>query len=73
LGGRHKTVGDLFTDAKIPTALRAGWPLIVDRLTETVLWVCGLTVSQAAQITGDTRRVLRLQWLHKTREACAST
>ena len=31
MGGRHKQLGDLFTDNKIPRALRTGWPVVVDQ------------------------------------------
>jgi tRNA(Ile)-lysidine synthetase-like protein len=45
-GGR-KTLGDFFTDRKVTPALRAGWPLVVDRESGAVLWVCGLGVMEA--------------------------
>jgi tRNA(Ile)-lysidine synthase len=62
MGGKHRTLGDLFTDAKIAPTLRAGWPLIVDRSERRVLWVCGLAQSHAARITEETRRVWMVQW-----------
>jgi tRNA(Ile)-lysidine synthase len=64
LAGRHKLVGDLFTDAKIAPALRAGWPVIVDDASGVLLWVCGLAQAQATRITAQTRRVLALTWQH---------
>lgn len=71
MGGRHKALGDLFTDAKIPTALRAGWPLILDRTSQSVLWVCGLAVAHTARIAETTPCFLRLQWQHPAVEPCA--
>jgi tRNA(Ile)-lysidine synthetase-like protein len=62
LAGRHKLLGDLFTDRKIPPALRTGWPLIVDRARGRVLWVCGLQLAHEARITDVTRRIVRLAW-----------
>lgn len=62
MGGKHRSVGDLFTDAKIAPALRAGWPLIVDRSDDRVLWVCGLTQSHAVRVTEETQRVWMIQW-----------
>jgi tRNA(Ile)-lysidine synthase len=72
LQGRHKLLGDLFTDRKLPTALRPGWPIILDQATGTVHWVCGLTVGHEARLTGDTRRILCLQWQRGAASPCAS-
>lgn len=63
MAGKHRALGDLFTDAKIAPALRAGWPLLVDRSGDRVLWVCGLTQSHAARVTDATRRVWMVQWV----------
>jgi tRNA(Ile)-lysidine synthase len=71
MGGRHKAVGDLFTDAKIPPALRGGWPLILDGASQTVLWVCGLAVAHTARIAEKTATCLCLQWRHPAVEPCA--
>lgn len=69
LGGRHKSLGDLFTDRKIPVSLREGWPLVVSGgagreagPAPRVLWVCGVQVAHNARITEHTRRVVRLCW-----------
>jgi tRNA(Ile)-lysidine synthase len=61
LAGRHKTLGDLFTDHKTPVALRPGWPLVVDE-TGQVVWVCGLVVGHGARITAETSQVRMLAW-----------
>lgn len=60
--GRHKILGDLFTDCKVPVAFRSGWPVIVDQPTNTVLWVCGLAVAEPARLNAQTRHVLELRW-----------
>lgn len=62
MAGRHKLVGDLFTDARIAPALRPGWPVIVDDVSGALLWVCGLRQAHTACITAQTRRVLTLTW-----------
>lgn len=62
MGGRHKTLGKLFTDAKIAPALRPGWPVLVDRSNGRLLWVCGLAQSHSARITGTTRTVWMVQF-----------
>lgn len=62
MNGRQKLVGDFFTDRKIPVALRAGWPLILDGTTGTVLWVCGVQPGHHARLTDQTQTVLQLFW-----------
>jgi tRNA(Ile)-lysidine synthase len=65
LQGQRKTVGNLFTDQKVPFALRTGWPIVVDSHNNQIIWVCGLALAQPARITEETRRV---RWLRWTRE-----
>lgn len=60
--GRSKSVGDLFTDAKIHPSLRPGWPIVVDAESGAVLWVCGLSTAHTARITETTHRCLHLTW-----------
>lgn len=62
LAGRHKTLGDLFTDRKVSPSLRAGWPLIVDGEDGEILWVCGVQPAHKARITAQTEQVLHLHW-----------
>jgi tRNA(Ile)-lysidine synthase len=62
MAGRRKQLGDFFTDRKIPVSLRPGWPLIIDRTTGEILWVCGLQPGERAKIDDRTRRVLALAW-----------
>ncbi|MEZ4831077.1 MAG: tRNA lysidine(34) synthetase TilS [Caldilineaceae bacterium] len=61
LGGRHKSVGDLFTDGKIARLWRGSWPLIA-RADGEILWVCGVQPGHVARVTEDTQRILRLSW-----------
>jgi tRNA(Ile)-lysidine synthase len=58
LGG-HTKVGDLFTNEKIPRALRNVWPLVVHG--KDVLWVVGLRRGNAAPVAPGSRRVIGLQ------------
>lgn len=69
MGGRHKALGDLFTDHKIPPVLRSGWPLIVDSAEGEILWVCGIQPAHPARITAQTTQVLYLQW-YRNRNCC---
>jgi len=62
MAGRHKHLGDFFTDHKVPVALRPGWPLVVERAMGEIFWVCGLQVGHAARISATTGRVLVLTW-----------
>ena len=62
LAGRHKNVGDLFTNSKVPVALRAGWPVLIDSASGEVVWLCGLRLAHHARIRPETKRVLHLQW-----------
>jgi tRNA(Ile)-lysidine synthase len=62
LQGRHKQIGNLFTDQKVPQPLRLQWPVLIDRHRNTVLWVCGLAVAHPARITAATQLVCHLQW-----------
>lgn len=49
-------VGDLFTNSKIPRALRGSWPVLES--DNQILWVVGLRRGQAAPIVPTTRRVI---------------
>lgn len=58
LAGTAK-VSDVFTNAKIPHPLRAGWPLVT--VGDEVAWVVGLRRGAMAPITEATRRVLVIE------------
>ena len=53
-----KTLGDFFTDVKIPAPLRRRIPLLCDQAG--ILWVLGLRIAHRARITPQTTRILRL-------------
>ncbi|RYF03366.1 MAG: hypothetical protein EOO40_12300 [Deltaproteobacteria bacterium] len=55
----HVKVGDLFTDAKVPRALRPVWPVVTHG--EEIAWVVGLRRSQLAPLTSCTQRVCTIK------------
>lgn len=59
---RRKLVGDIFTDQKIPTFVRATWPVLVHGQSQEVLWLCGLRVAHEARISPTTQSVVWLRW-----------
>ncbi|HJP33135.1 MAG TPA: tRNA lysidine(34) synthetase TilS [Candidatus Latescibacteria bacterium] len=66
MGGRHKKLSDCFIDAKWPQILRADALLLTrdtDGGEEEVLWVAGLTRSEAFRVTCDTDRILYLEFV----------
>ena len=62
MAGQHKQLGDFFTDRKVHPTLRSGWPLLVDRTSGAMRWVCGLAIDHHARITATTTTVLELSW-----------
>jgi len=62
MGGQHQTLGDFFTNRKVPVTLRSGWPIIVDQSSGEILWVGGYQPNHHARITEGTRWVLGLKW-----------
>jgi tRNA(Ile)-lysidine synthase len=61
LGGRHRAVGDIFTDHKIAPYLRPGWPIVVAG-DGAVVWLCGLAMADSVRIHPSTRQVRQLVW-----------
>ena len=47
----HRSLQDLFVDAKIPQALRERWPVITD--TRQILWVAGLRTARGVRAAED--------------------
>jgi tRNA(Ile)-lysidine synthetase-like protein len=68
MGGQTRTLGNLFTDRKIPRSLRSGWPIVVHADSGVVLWVCGVTLSQSAAVRPQSQRLLHLHWLYRASE-----
>ncbi len=58
MGGKHKKVSDIFTNAKVPRSERARIPLIVD--AHGIVWVAGQTLAERVKVTEKTARVLYL-------------
>lgn len=57
-GGGSKSLGDYFTDKKIPVRLRKKIPLIADG--NEVLAVCGVEISDGIKITEETQKICYL-------------
>lgn len=55
-GGGTKSLGDFFTDRKIPLWERGNIPLIADG--SEILAVCGVEISDKIKVTSATRRIL---------------
>lgn len=55
----HLKLGDLFTNNKVFTPARSGWPIL--RAGEQILWVTGLKRSNRALVTDQTQQVLKLE------------
>ena len=58
MGGRHKKVSDIFTDAKVTRSERYRIPIVSDK--EGIIWIVGHTQSERAKVTPHTTRVLYL-------------
>lgn len=58
MGGRHKKVGDIFTDAKVPRGERHRVPLVTDALG--IVWIAGHCLADRVKITPATRHRLYL-------------
>lgn len=59
-GGGTKSLGDYFTDKKIPLRMRGAIPLIADG--SKILIVCGVEISDGVKITDGTRDVCRITY-----------
>jgi len=58
MGGRHKKVSDIFTDAKVPRAERHHVPIVAD--AQGIVWVAAHCVAERVKVTPTTRRRLYL-------------
>ncbi len=58
LGGHHKKVSDIFTDAKVPRDDRGNVPIVCDK--NGLVWIAGYTLSQRVKVTEDTTQTLFL-------------
>lgn len=57
-GGGTKSLGDYFTDKKIPVRVRQKIPLVADG--QNVLAVCGVEISDGIKITEETQKIYYL-------------
>jgi tRNA(Ile)-lysidine synthase len=53
LAGGTKALSDLFTDRRVPRAVRARMPLVV--CGEEILWIAGLATAERVRVTSRTR------------------
>lgn len=58
LGGHHKKVSDIFTDAKVPRAERINIPIICDK--NGLIWIAGQMLSDRVKVTETTTQTLFL-------------
>ena len=58
MGGRHKKVSDIFTDAKVPRSERHRIPIVAD--THGIVWVAGYALAERVKVTPQTRQTLFL-------------
>ncbi len=58
MGGRHKKVSDIFTNAKVPHEERWEVPIVAD--AQGIVWVVGHCIAERVKVTADTRRRLHL-------------
>jgi tRNA(Ile)-lysidine synthase len=59
MGGRSKSLQDLFVDEAIPAERRPGWPIVLGR--DGVAWVPGLRLDERAKVRPATKRVVLLE------------
>jgi tRNA(Ile)-lysidine synthetase-like protein len=58
MGGRHKSLQDLFVDRRVPRAERDAWPVIV--AGDEIVWVPGLRQAEVGRVGPSTRRLVIL-------------
>ncbi|MHB0987280.1 MAG: tRNA lysidine(34) synthetase TilS [Bellilinea sp.] len=58
------TVGDFFTNVKMPRDARVGWPLVFSG--SQVIWVPGYRLAETAKVQKNSRELVRLRLLQKS-------
>jgi tRNA(Ile)-lysidine synthase len=53
------TLGDFFTNEKLPGGARPDWPLVISG--ERIAWVAGVRIADFARVQKSSRRLVRLQ------------
>ncbi len=58
MGGSHKLVSDILSEAKVPCRLRAAVPVVHDG--DRIVWLAGIRLDDRFRITPETTRAVRL-------------
>jgi tRNA(Ile)-lysidine synthase len=58
MAGHHKSLQDLFVDARVDRQAREGWPLLVKLPEDAILWVPGQRLDEAARLRPEARHLL---------------
>jgi tRNA(Ile)-lysidine synthase len=66
MAGKTMKVSDLMINMKIPARARANWPLIFS--ADTLVWIPGMRMAHACQISNSTQQVVHLRVLRNTPE-----
>jgi tRNA(Ile)-lysidine synthetase-like protein len=66
-----KKVSDFFVDAKVPVYEKRRFP-ILETPDGTIVWVCGQRIDDRFKVTGDTQRVLKLEF-HRSQNGTYGT
>ncbi|MEZ4701774.1 MAG: tRNA lysidine(34) synthetase TilS [Rhodothermales bacterium] len=53
-----RKVSDMLTDARVPSHVRAGWPVVLS--DRTIIWIPGVRMADEVRISAGTERALRL-------------
>lgn len=58
-----QTVGDFFTNVKMPRDARVGWPLVFSG--SQIIWVPGYRLAEGAKVQKNSRKLVQLRMLRK--------
>ncbi len=56
MAGRHRGLQDVLVDARVPAAVRDGWPLVM--AGAEIVWVVGIRQSESSKVRSQTRHVV---------------
>lgn len=56
--GKHQKISDTFVNEKIPRSARRKWPIVYS--AGSLIWFCGVRISQPWRLLGDESQVLQL-------------
>jgi tRNA(Ile)-lysidine synthase len=66
MAGKTMKVSDFMINMKIPARARANWPLVFS--ADTLVWIPGMRMAHACQISNSTQQVVHLRMLRNTPE-----